>query len=108
VSQALEAQARQARSAIAVELCFATPQQTLRQTVWLAANSPLQALRAHPSLSAELAQAWDQAAGFSVYGEKRGLQSLLENGDRVEILRPLQADPKEARRQRARLKKRPL
>jgi uncharacterized protein len=89
---------------ITVEVCFATVDRTLRQRVELAAASRLADIRSHRNLSSELALAWDQAAGFSVFGEKRGLQSLLEEGDRVELLRPLQADPKEARRLRARLK----
>jgi putative ubiquitin-RnfH superfamily antitoxin RatB of RatAB toxin-antitoxin module len=89
---------------ITVEVCYATVDRMIRQRVRLAAASRLADIRALCSLSPELALAWDQAAGFSVYGEKRGLQSLLEEGDRVELLRPLQADPKEARRLRAKLK----
>jgi uncharacterized protein len=89
---------------ITVEVCFATVDRTLRQRVELEAASRLADIRSHCGLSPELALAWDQAAGFSVFGEKRGLQSLLEQGDRVELLRPLQADPKEARRLRAKLK----
>jgi putative ubiquitin-RnfH superfamily antitoxin RatB of RatAB toxin-antitoxin module len=37
-----------------------------------------------------------------VYGKLVGLEDVLGEGDRVEILRPLAADPKAARRQRAR------
>jgi putative ubiquitin-RnfH superfamily antitoxin RatB of RatAB toxin-antitoxin module len=37
-----------------------------------------------------------------VYGRLVGLDDVLGEGDRVEILRPLVADPKAARRQRAR------
>lgn len=36
-----------------------------------------------------------------IYGKVVGLDQTLEAGDRVEIYRPLIADPKEARRQRA-------
>ena len=93
---------------IQVEVCAALPERAVRQRLDLAVASRLQDIRRHPGLLAELALAWDQAAGFSVFGEKRSLQSALAQGDRVEILRPLQADPKEARRERARLKKRPV
>jgi len=38
---------------------------------------------------------------LGVYSEKVDLDYLLEEGDRVEIYRPLTADPKEVRRQLA-------
>lgn len=43
----------------------------------------------------------DGIAGVAVFGERATPESLLRDGDRVELLRPLQADPKEARRRRA-------
>ena len=39
---------------------------------------------------------------LGVFGKRISIESLLREGDRVEILRPLAADPNEARRQRAR------
>jgi len=39
---------------------------------------------------------------FGIYGKLVGPEHTLKDGDRVEILRPLQADPKESRRRRAR------
>jgi putative ubiquitin-RnfH superfamily antitoxin RatB of RatAB toxin-antitoxin module len=41
------------------------------------------------------------ATGFAVFGEREDPGYPLRDGDRVELLRPLQADPKEARRRRA-------
>ena len=41
------------------------------------------------------------ALSIGVYAEKVELDYLLEEGDRVEIYRPLTADPKEVRRQLA-------
>jgi putative ubiquitin-RnfH superfamily antitoxin RatB of RatAB toxin-antitoxin module len=40
--------------------------------------------------------------GTGIYGRRVTLDTKLADGDRVEIYRPLRADPKEARRQRAR------
>ncbi|MEQ8938261.1 MAG: RnfH family protein, partial [Gammaproteobacteria bacterium] len=37
-----------------------------------------------------------------IYNELRELDDEVHTGDRVEIYRPLKADPKEARRKRAR------
>ena len=45
------------------------------------------------------------AAAVGIFGERVTLDDLLEADDRVEIYRPLLADPKDARRRRARLKK---
>ena len=37
----------------------------------------------------------------AIYGERADPDTALRDGDRVELLRPLQADPKDARRRRA-------
>lgn len=56
----------------------------------------LQSSGEHPVL----VRAWGAAAGFAVFGHLKDLDASLGAGDRIEILAPLQADPKEARRQR--------
>jgi putative ubiquitin-RnfH superfamily antitoxin RatB of RatAB toxin-antitoxin module len=43
---------------------------------------------------------------LGIFGRRIAPEYLLRNGDRVEILRPLAADPKEARRNRARRNRR--
>ena len=45
--------------------------------------------------------ALDGITALAVFGERVGQQHRLQDGDRVELLRPLQVDPKEARRRRA-------
>jgi len=45
--------------------------------------------------------ALDGITGFAVFGERETAAYRLRDGDRVELLRPLQADPKDARRRRA-------
>lgn len=42
-----------------------------------------------------------------IFGKKVGLDQVLRDGDRVEIYRPLLADPKEVRRQRALMQAKP-
>lgn len=42
-----------------------------------------------------------EQARVGIYNELRKLDAVVQAGDRVEIYRPLQADPKEARRKRA-------
>lgn len=40
-------------------------------------------------------------AGFAVFGRRVGEDAVLHDGDRLELLRALVIDPKEARRRRA-------
>ena len=42
-----------------------------------------------------------QRCGVGVFGQPRGLDEALQDGDRVEIYRPLLNDPKDLRRKRA-------
>ena len=42
----------------------------------------------------------DEGTAFGIYGRRVRADTLLEDGDRVEIYRPLVADPKVARRRR--------
>lgn len=39
--------------------------------------------------------------GYAVFGQRAAADARLRDGDRVELLRPLLLDPKEARRRRA-------
>jgi putative ubiquitin-RnfH superfamily antitoxin RatB of RatAB toxin-antitoxin module len=43
----------------------------------------------------------DAVAAIAVHGVRVERDARLRDGDRVELLRPLQADPKDARRRRA-------
>jgi putative ubiquitin-RnfH superfamily antitoxin RatB of RatAB toxin-antitoxin module len=51
-----------------------------------------------------LVETWQLDAAslaFAIHGKRRVASTVLADGDRVEITRPLLADPKEARRRRA-------
>ena len=39
---------------------------------------------------------------FAIYGRRVSADYILSSGERIELLRPLMVDPKEARRRRAR------
>lgn len=50
------------------------------------------------------AAGWSDAegiSGYAIFGVNAALDTVLRDGDRVELLRPLLMDPKEARRRRA-------
>jgi len=79
---------------IAVEVVAASPgRQTLRR-VDLPAGSTVGDAVAASGLAGS-------AARFGVYGKVVPAGTVLREGDRVEIYRPLQADPKDLRRARA-------
>ena len=43
----------------------------------------------------------DAVAGFGIFGQKKSPETVLQDGDRVELYRSLSFDPKESRRRRA-------
>jgi putative ubiquitin-RnfH superfamily antitoxin RatB of RatAB toxin-antitoxin module len=47
------------------------------------------------------AAGFSPGAGVGIFGRRATLDTPLAEGDRVEVYRPLRADPKEARRRRA-------
>lgn len=79
----------------------AWPDRLLEQHLELPQDSPIESVRAHPDLLPALRQAWDAAAQIGVFGVKAKTGQALHEGDRIELWRPLLADPKEARRARA-------
>lgn len=90
-----------AEQMLRVEVAYATParQEIIEVTVPAGATVE-QAIRASNMLNRfpeiDLAQ-----NRVGIFGDPASLQDNVAEGDRVEIYRPLLADPKEARRQRA-------
>lgn len=87
---------------IEVEVVYALPRRAHRLTL---------ALPAGATVADALAAAADrvpfdgldlEAAPVGVFGDRVERDRPLENGDRVEIYRPLTIDPREARRRRVR------
>lgn len=54
------------------------------------------------ALAAAKPSAMEAVAGYAIFGMPADAATRLRDGDRVELLRALQVDPKEARRRRAR------
>ncbi|WP_273870128.1 RnfH family protein [Serratia odorifera] len=88
-------------SEIRVEVVYALPErQYLRQVTLDAGSSVEQAIVASGLL--ELRKDIDLHSNkLGIYSRPAKLADVLNDGDRVEIYRPLIADPKELRRQRA-------
>jgi putative ubiquitin-RnfH superfamily antitoxin RatB of RatAB toxin-antitoxin module len=86
---------------IRVQVCYATPQRQLMRDVVLAADATLhQAIKASGVLQ-EVPEIDISVCRVGIYGKLKSLDSALHEGDRIEIYRPLIADPMESRRRRA-------
>ncbi|HET6555557.1 MAG TPA: RnfH family protein [Dyella sp.] len=86
---------------ITVEVVYAGPTQQIVHRVTLPAGSTvIQAIEAS-NIIAELPDLIIDPARLGIFSRKASPEQLLEEGDRVEIYRPLTLDPKEARRRRA-------
>ena len=89
-----------------VEIVLARPRrfETWQVTVSVGATlaSALDAAGLTPEWLAEA-----EIDGFALHGVRSEADARLHDGDRIELLRPLVADPKEARRRRAASRKGP-
>lgn len=91
---------------VRVQVCYALPDAVSLLTVDLDEGQTLeQAIHAsgvlarHPEIDL-------RALKIGVFGKLRQLSDLARSGDRIEIYRPLIADPKDSRRRRAQHKSR--
>lgn len=93
---------------IAVEVVYALPhEQRLIRMLVESGTTALQAL-VRSGIPEEYPEVDPQSAKLGIFGQSLGTRGLapaaeyvLQPGDRVEVYRPLIADPKEARKQRA-------
>jgi len=93
---------------IAVEVVYALPhEQRLMNLLVEPGTTALQALELS-GIPREYPEVDPQTAKLGIFGQALGTKGLavaseyvLQPGDRVEVYRPLIADPKEARKQRA-------
>jgi len=84
-----------------VEVCYAEPGRATRIDVVLATDATVAAALVASDILKRLALDPDRLS-FAIFGRRAGLDTVLSEGDRVELLRPLVVDPKEARLRRAR------
>jgi uncharacterized protein len=89
---------------VTVQVCTAWPDRVTRQSFSVPVGTTIGEIQNHPDLSPALRSAWQSASGIGIFGLAKPLDAVLADGDRIELWRPLIADPKDARRQRAKLK----
>ncbi len=90
---------------VTVQVCHALPDAAYLEALTLPAGSTIAEALAASGIGAhlearnlpiDLAQ-----ARVGIFGKLKTPDTLLRDGDRVELYRPLQADPKDSRRRRA-------
>ena len=86
---------------LAVEVCYALPDKQEIVAVKLPEGATLQQALEASGLLAKHPEIDIKKNKFGVYAKLSKLDSVLRDRDRVEIYRPLIADPKEVRKQRA-------
>ena len=86
---------------IAVQVCYARPERQLLLSLEVAAGSTLQQAIAASGILQQAPEIDLASARVGIYGKLKTLESIVREHDRIEIYRPLIADPKEARRRRA-------
>lgn len=90
----------EARS-IGVGVVYALPERAWTVKLELPDGATVGDAVARSGLECLLAERDMTQISFAIFGQPASERTLLRDGDRVELLRPLQADPKAARRRRA-------
>lgn len=86
---------------IRVEVVYAQPQRAWRKSLQLAAGSTaIEAFEAS-GLRAQVAELESVEPDLGVFAHPCAHDRVLQDGDRLEVYRPLLIDPMEARRRRA-------
>jgi len=85
---------------IAVEIAYADPRCEIVRKVEIAADATVGEAIAASGIAADLPPGF-KPAGIGVFGRLVARDARLHAGDRIELYRPLLADPKESRRRRA-------
>jgi putative ubiquitin-RnfH superfamily antitoxin RatB of RatAB toxin-antitoxin module len=86
---------------IHVQVCYATASSEYLRDLEVAPGTTIEQAIRQCGVLEEVAGIDLHAQPVGLYGKKRPLDTLLRDRDRIEIYRPLLADPKEARRKRA-------
>lgn len=93
-------------SLLQVQICYASPEAQIVLDLSVASGTTIQAVIAESGLLQQAPDIDLMLNRVGIYGKIKPLETLLRNHDRIEIYRPLTADPKDTRRIRAGIKSR--
>jgi len=83
-----------------IEVCYASDELQFLQALQVPTGTTIGAALALSDLPGRLPQLDLQSAQVGLYGKKNSADTVLREHDRIEVYRPLIADPKQARRRR--------
>jgi putative ubiquitin-RnfH superfamily antitoxin RatB of RatAB toxin-antitoxin module len=86
---------------INVEVAYALPEKQVIRAVNVDAGTTLGAAIVQSGIMMDFPDLELEDAKVGIFGKVAAMTTVLSDGDRVEIYRPLIADPKEVRRKRA-------
>jgi uncharacterized protein len=92
-------------STIQVQLAYACPGLTILMPLQLALGSSVQEAIVFSGIAQQRPEIDLSTCKVGIFGKIKPPDTLLRDNDRIEIYRPLLADPKTARRQRAEQKR---
>lgn len=90
---------------IQVELVYALPERQYMSQFELETGACIRDVIMQSGILEEYAELGLENLSVGIFGKRKTLDTEVMDNDRVEIYRPLQIDPKEARRRRAQLNK---
>ncbi len=89
-----------------IQVCYAEPARQVLHELILPVGATITDALMKSGIAERLPAAELEACKVGIYGKLKTRETVLRDRDRVEIYRPLQADPKDARRRRAEKKTR--
>ncbi|MEO6354053.1 MAG: RnfH family protein [Burkholderiaceae bacterium] len=87
-----------------VQVCYAKPGIVHLRDVSVLPGTTLQAAIVQSGILSDMPEIDITTCRVGIYAKLKTLETILKDGDRIEIYRPLIADPKESRRRRAGIK----
>lgn len=89
------------RDRILVQVCYAAPDRQILRYVEVASGTTLHQAIVHSAILVEVPEIDLSCCKVGIYGKVKTLDTVLRTQDRIEIYRPLIADPMASRRRRA-------
>lgn len=86
--------------AVRVSVCYATPERVFLEEIEVPAGTTIAGAIAASGLSRAFPEADPSTMRVGIFGKLKTPETVVRAGDRVELYRPLTADPKQARRKR--------
>lgn len=90
---------------IQVEVAYATPNRHYLEAIQVPTNSTIISVIEHSGVLTTFPEINLQTQKVGIFSKSCALTDVVKEGDRIEIYRPLLIDPKEARRTKAKARK---